>query len=338
MSNIFEIDGEIEDNDDDNQGKKGGEKNPSNDEDQGEAVENSDSSESDEVSESSDEYSPYSQLEEETTPLSTDPESGYGDDDDFSSVDEVTEEEIEEVLAEIDESERILAEEEHRFDEEETAAPIPKLKHTHQQGEESFDDIFPKGKGSKLGTTSWTFIVLFLISFTLLAYYQFYNGKSFHVTFVHSSKAGMSAIDSLKEQYGQSINDNDDLRQKIEQLTGAIRLANARIQELEADTSRSMAGTDATLPIAVENQDVTAGTYYQVQLVALEEYHPDVNSSDLGFYVDKEQGFTKMLVGAFKDESKSLELYKKLRKAGFNDAFIVKKVDGERVPYQGVTD
>lgn len=345
MSNIFEIDGEIEDNDDDNRdngGQDGGDENqsesPESDNDasldQDDETNDSDTSSDDDTSESPGETEAmsYDASDDEDTPLSVDPEVSYGTEADYGSVEEVTEEEIEEVLAEIDESERILAEEENRFDDEAPVQEPEETPHVVDEKEESFDDIFPPGNGKKLGTTSWIFIVLFLISFTLLAYYQFYDGKSFSITFVHSSKAGMTAIDSLNGEYRQAIADNDDLRKRIEELTENVRLANARIQQLESDTSRN--SNDSTgAPLTILPPEINSGTYYQVQLMALEQYGAEISTDDLGFFVDKEDGFTKMLIGAFTDEATSKELYQKLRKAGFDDAFIVKKVNGKRVPY-----
>ncbi|MBI1185629.1 hypothetical protein GC194_15280 [bacterium] len=385
MSNIFEIDGEIEDNMDDN----GEGKNRSNEHEkqENEPVDNStDENDSAEIiddgaedtgsnsnedlsQEPEDEepwYNKYLPEEEREHPHShhnseptedTDAdedslneELSIADQDDnnawsepdetperdeeteqLPAVEDVTDDEIEEVLAELE----TLEEEEEGFDEEEAEdeAELTEQEITNPEAtlkpnkrEETFDDIFPKKK-NKSGFTSatWVFFILFVASSGLLLYYQVFRGNKVN--------SGVDKIDSLSTAYQEQLAKLENQEKLIEQLHEKIQKLNERNHELSNDSSKTEKVPVLTGEAGGSAVNINEGTYYQVQLIALQDYHPNLSTSDFGFYIDKENGYSKMLIGALTNEAEAKQLYEKVRKSGFSDAFIVKKVNGQRVTY-----
>lgn len=366
MSNIFEIDGEIEDNMDDNgENKKSSDNEHKDDKEQPESslpIEDShdedgasivpdneptvDSAEPESVEdnhwydkyiddEEGDGNSTVNNANEEVEIPESSEESGLAseevDEDELQKAEDVTQEEIDEVLAELDQQEKEFAaetEEEDYYQNEEA-----EVKEEQEEIEESFDQIFPKGNGTPTSMGTWIFMVLFLITLSLLAYYQFYDGHSFKMTFEHRSEAGLSKIDSISAKYETQIAEITNQQSIIADLRTKVQELHKLNLELAEDTASSTGllnndGTPSTSSIDLNN-----GTYYQVQVIALQAYSPDFGKSDFSFYVDKENGYSKMLIGAFSNETAVKELYQKVRRSGFDDAFIVKKVNGKRVEY-----
>jgi hypothetical protein len=245
-------------------------------------------------------------------------------------VDEITDAEIEEVLAELETANLELASQQMDDTGEE-----------NQDGDgqvgkaETFDDIFPPARGRQMGVTAWVIVVLFLISLTALFYYQFYDGHQVHFTLTHKSKAGMNRIDSISNQYAEKLAELENQQRIITELREKIKELHERNHELLSDSTRLtnqpvVPSGEGPAPTPI---DFGKGTYYQVQVIALQEYHPDFGETEFSFYVDREEGFSKMLIGAIRDENQAKLLYDKVRKSGFSDAFIVKKVNGKRVEY-----
>lgn len=394
MSNIFEIDGEIEDNDDD--GKNSGEGNDQNinddesqqpegtqedsndsDSDDEEAVSivfgsgedettdeetdgtpaasdeevpwfdrvsnvgtdsdeleetNHDSAyENEEISISEDEEAPYVSSYEE--PEATEPEA-----EEEHRVEDVSQEEIDQVLAELDQSEKemeALSYDDEENDTEEEIVIAGEEAALKDEEEESFNDIFPPSNRQPIGITAWIFLILFLIMFSLFSYYQFYDGEKFSINFEHRSEGPMTQLDSLAKINKASQEEVANLMKSMEELTQEIREKTVALESIKNDTTHIMYAVDETGETnpATDMVNLNEGTYYQVQLIALQQYHPDFGGADFSFYVDKEDGFSKMLMGAFLNEDQAKDLYQKVQRSGFNDAFIVKKVNGTRVDY-----
>lgn len=356
MSNIFEIDGEIEDNFDDNGDDKNSKKKKkgikANQESLpiDEAKENNDEGDAEIIDSSSEEETPWydkylpeedkdsqsKELEPEeeiSVPVfdiaNTERETDGG----LPRVEDVTQEEIDKVLAEIDEEEKELAAADSGAEDFEPEVDSKNVADEDEEVHETFDDIFPPRNRKPVSMGTWIFFTLFLISLTLLGYYQFYDGKSFSLDFSHRSSNNVSQLDSLTTKYSAQVKELEDQQKIIEDLTSKIQELNAANLELIKDTSlnSNVLNNDGTP--AFTGVDLGSGTYYQVQLIALQQYHPSFGETETAFYVDKEDGFSKMLMGAFQNENQAKALYEKVRKAGFNDAFIVKKENGKRVEY-----
>ncbi|MGB0430412.1 MAG: hypothetical protein ACPGLV_08055, partial [Bacteroidia bacterium] len=266
-------------------------------------------------------------------------ESKDSENDEFESeipkVEDITQEEIDEVLAEIDESEKELEAAELYSDSEDEIENTSDEEEPNEDEDyhEPFDEIFPRSNKKPVAMGTWIFMVLFLISLTLLSYYQFYDGKSFALTFEHKSHSGISQIDSLATKYQTQMSELKNQQKIITELREKIQGLNAQNIDLVQDTAAAANVLNTDGSPANTSINLMQGTYFQVQLIALKQYHPSFNDAEFSFYVDKEDGFSKMLIGAFSAEESAKSLYEKVRRAGFKDAFIVKKVNGSRVEY-----
>ena len=364
MSNIFQIDGEIEDNmDGDERDKNDPNKKK---EEQESAAENelpienaqnddaasteldSDNELEEESAETTEEdnhwYDKYITDDEKEVVQENDEnsneevnalEEAEDEEDDLPSVEDISQEEIDEVLAELDEQEKELESQTDYDDEENLANEKTDLsnENSEEEIEESFDEIFPKSNKPPTPLGTYTFLVLFLITFSLFAYYQFYDGHSFSIDFTHKSEAGLSKIDSMSIQYETQINQINNQKEIIAELKEKVHELHKLNMELAEDTAAN-SGVLQNDGTPVKSQvDLNNGVYYQVQVIALQQYNPDFGKSDFSFYVDKEDGYSKMLIGAMSSENAVKELYSKVKRSGFNDAFIVKKVNGKRVEY-----
>lgn len=204
-----------------------------------------------------------------------------------------------------------------------TSSQKPTQNSQQNKAEEDFDDIFPKGKRKPLSISTIVFMFLFLATLSLLCYYQFYDGNSFSINFTHPSNKGISTADDAEAL-------DDQIKAVLAEKENTIKLLKQKIEEEKAAGGSSVTD-DAT---GSDNKGAaTTGTVYQVQLVALRQYDPNLQHETMELVLDREGGFTKLLLGTFTQEREALQLNSKLRQAGFDDAFVVKKVDGKRVAY-----
>lgn len=366
MSNIFEIDGEIEDNNEDGNNENSGKKKKKEEQEQEDVNDSQESSTTDSTDDSDDDVPWYDKVlsgknedeeentaEDESSSISfgtseeaeeesqddnteTETESAGSDDEDIS------EDEINEVLSELEDSEEALKEDEEELRELEETTKGQKNEPTNTESEEveeEFDDIFPPRKKTPVSIATMVFAFLFLATLSLLSYYQFYDGEKFDFTFVHKSEDGPSKSQQLDSELQTELSENKELREQLSKMTEDFRAASAKLQKLQKEAEGAAGKPVSEDEDASESQDVQLsplpqeGTFYQVQLMALKEYQPQFGASDFRFSVERDNGYTKYLVGPFKDESEVKTFYKKVRQSGFGDAFIVKKEEGERVPY-----
>lgn len=337
MSNIFEIDGEIEDNDDDNGKKKGKPEeesaDPSADQsnDGDNAADGNDVPWYDRVLSEDDEDesgdSLRSESEEENTSFSLDDRSDIeeeetaDDSNDGDYSDEIT----------IDEPEEYEEEEEEEAEEKEF---VMSDEEEDEEDEEHFDEIFPRREKKPLNIWTAVFAFLFLACLSLLGYFQFYDGNSFTIDLKHKGTATAIVNDSLEVTVNRALERNEQLKSKIEDLTITLREVNERIEEIRAGGTYSGDSSLAGRPGTTAGTLDRSGTKYYVQLIALRYFEPELDGNSL-FLVKKEaNGLSKLMVGALESEGKAKMIYKNLRASGFKDAFIVKEVDGKQVDYR----
>ena len=348
MSKTYEFDGDIEENnDDDNGGNSSGDNN-------GQTPNSSDANKE----ESSEEpwYNKYLDEEEDNSSEQDNEEDSSSEEDNVkeeipnsnteSSDEDLNHSEEESEIPAPQEVSSIRFEIENISDVEEKkpSAPKKKVKKKAQEakpkskkGEESFDDIFPPSNRPPIANMTWLFFSLFIACFMLLCYYQFYDGKKVKITFRHQSHQGIGRLDSITDVYSYKVQELQDQQEIIAQLREKIQALHERNFELANDTSQRIetATPIETIPQLPKGADLNKGTYYQIQVIALKNYHPEITqSSDLNMYVDSDQGFTKLLLGAVDNEKEAKRFYQEIKKAGFEDAFIVKKVNGSRVEYR----
>jgi hypothetical protein len=154
------------------------------------------------------------------------------------------------------------------------------------------------------------FIILFLTTVSFLIYFQFYAGHGkFRWTFSHRSK------DYIALQYTQK--QEDTLKAKIT----TLNLLNDSLK-----TYRAVAGTLFTTRIK--------GEVYFVQIGAFRYFDfSKYESHIVNFFVDKESGLTKLIIGGFDTFDEACTFRDDMKKIGIHDAFIIKKVDGQNVKF-----
>lgn len=251
------------------------------------------------------------------------------EDENLPSIADVTDQEIEEVLAELEDIDEIYS----SSDQDDDAIVPPS---DRPRRDDIFNEMFPKSnKSGKTTMSTWIFLVLFLITFSLLVYYQFYDGQSMKISFAHKSTAGITRIDSIGNEFKAQLETLENQQKIIAELRDKIKELHEKNFEILSDSGKTVstpiiASPDKNSSPAV---NINSGTYFQIQVIALQDYHPDFGASNFNFYVDKEGGYSKMLIGALQNEKDAKLLYEKVKKSGFDDAFIVKKVNGKRVEY-----
>ena len=376
MSNIFEIDGDIEDNNDD-ENRKPGDENQSEEENANDSslpVEDADSDDpgaeiiagdesnsgendedgdipwydkvlsgeevTSEESNDSDQEANETEPEEETevedaeTPEETDEtaDESFMEGESDRDYDDITEEEISETLHNIDLAEEATNDE---------MAEIKEIEED-EKPKESFDEIFPKRatKRQPLSSATIIFASLFIAVTLLLCYYQFYNGHSFEFTFAHRSAMEPGKADSLHKEYELAVTKNREYQRRMQEINASLSKLESQLQAYK-DSIFTSYGQDSTSGIAKsgtvdpgETLDLSKGTFYQIQLIALGSFEPKFEDGAARRYVEKENNLNKLLLGAYTSESAAKNAYEALRKSGFADAFIVKKVNGKRVPYR----
>lgn len=344
MSNIFEIDGDIEDNNEDSNKK------PSEINSEEESHPQQNEIENDSESEQKSTFS--FQVDEVEDGLTEEEEERIAYEKAFGAIEEDKEEESaiaeDEFITEIEEEEQesdiepnTYIEDDADSDDESDSEEDLEIESDainevevhakdNEEKKESFDDIFPpktKGKNSSANLTM-VFAVLFIISFSILCYYQFYDGNSFSLNFIHKDSYMAKGRDSLSVKAEKAKKENEVLRKKVREMTEAfnkLKLA-AQANSLDAEGNTVMNQNYDT------GIDLSSGTVYQIQISALQSFNLQ-SDSDLRIFIDEDNGLTKLMVGAFNNENEALEFAKDMKKGGFSDAFVVKKIDGNRVPY-----
>ncbi|MCB0736102.1 MAG: hypothetical protein KDC92_01220 [Bacteroidetes bacterium] len=363
MSNIFEIDGDIEDNNDDERDENASSSSENNDsstndhDDLGvEIIIDDDDSAEEESSDSDDDVPWYDKVlsgesttetnqndsddeEEGASIIFDEPEEETANQPEAEPVTEVEEETIaavEESKDELESGLRIVSTENEAKDNEpieekpiasgvEEVIPVakkdkpkPQPKEKPAPREETFDEIFPRkqrkpGQKSGWGAATWIFFILFLITAGLFGYFHFVAGHH-----AHDDK-------HAEGQHGHNQAIIDEKDEEIRRLAAELAAAKSGNTTESTSTGSNESTGDAVTP--------SKGTVYQIQISALRQYKPSHSNSSYKIFIDKNDGYTKFLVGAFASESDAMEFNEKLKQAGFDDTFIVKKVDGERVEY-----
>lgn len=149
------------------------------------------------------------------------------------------------------------------------------------------------------------------------------------------------ALKAEFENYQQQIEDlKAQVRELMEAQSGtsdeeaSLRM---RVIELENQTQRlETENSRLKKEVASRNQvsemGIRNGLVYRVQLVAsiLHEFDsPETSSNDV--LVERSDGFNKFLIGGFRTYQEAERFREEVKMLGFDDAWIVPYIDGERV-------
>jgi flagellar basal body-associated protein FliL len=150
------------------------------------------------------------------------------------------------------------------------------------------------------------FILLFLISSSLLVYYQFYKGQG-HFEWSLQKKNAVVAdtnITNLKLQHDSALTQLDSLKNIVA-------------------SSQSLFTANTT------------GEVYYVQIGAFRNINFAKYSQNMvNMFVEVTDGVNKLIIGGFTNFDDACSFRKDIVRIGIKDAFIVKKVNGERVKFR----
>ncbi len=183
--------------------------------------------------------------------------------------------------------------------------------------EEEYEEVEENGRGALIGFLI-LFIILFLVSTGLLFYYQFYQGSDgWHFTF-KKQEINVSEAQQLK-------NNNKKLKASLDSLKSELKDKETKIDMLQDNKDRQ--GTTS----AEGGADIS-GTYYEVQIGAFKSFDFERYSKDVTnlTFINK-GGRKKLQLGKFKKPNPARAFRRDLVKLGLEDAFIVKKKNGQRI-------
>lgn len=207
--------------------------------------------------------------------------------------------------------------------------------------EESFEDVFgpaAAGSGKGGGSLFYATLALFIISFCMLAYYQFYDGHGgISLSFKHKGAGGGEApIQEVKSPAPQAAASSEEIAKLKKGLAGALKeqkelqkeLSSAKAAALTAASEKTEGTTKSSAPASA---DVSKGTVYQIQLVSLKtDKDAGKVNQELGqLYLDQQGGMNKLVIGAYASKGEAVAAQAKLKELGMA-SFVIKKVNGKR--------
>lgn len=130
-------------------------------------------------------------------------------------------------------------------------------------------------------------------------------------------------VRELMENQGGDSDEEAKLRMQLIELENS----NERFQKENARLRGELASRNKVAEMGIRN-----GLIFRVQLVAsvLNEFNaPGAVSDDV--LVERSDGFNKFLIGGFRTYQEAEQFREEVRELGFDDAWIVPYIDGERV-------
>lgn len=106
-------------------------------------------------------------------------------------------------------------------------------------------------------------------------------------------------------------------------------------REMEVSILKLNAGLDSLKQVndlLLENTPYYTGVFFEVQIGAFSKFDLSSYEEELvNLRIDKETGLCKYTLGKFRDFERAKDFLAEIRKMGLQDAFIVGKIDGQRV-------
>lgn len=183
--------------------------------------------------------------------------------------------------------------------------------------EEAYEEVEENGKGALIGFLI-LFIILFLVSTGLLFYYQFYQGSDGWRFSFKKQEISVTEAEQLK-------NNNKKLEASLDSMKTELKEKATKVDMLQENQTTGGGGSSKG------GADIS-GTYYEVQVGAFKSFDFDRynhNVTNLTF-VNK-GGLKKLNLGRFKKPNPARAFRRDLVKLGLEDAFIVKKENGQRI-------
>jgi hypothetical protein len=87
--------------------------------------------------------------------------------------------------------------------------------------------------------------------------------------------------------------------------------------------------------LLIENSDRTDGIFFEVQIGAFKDFNLDQYLQNLSaLRQEKHDNRNKIILGKFRSFDKALLFENDIKRMGFDEAFIIGRVDGKLMPYQ----
>jgi hypothetical protein len=149
------------------------------------------------------------------------------------------------------------------------------------------------------------FILLFLVSSSLLVYFQFYKGQG--------------QFEWSLQKRGASVSDTSITYYKLQRDSSLTQL----------DSLKNIIASSSSL--FTTN---TTGEVYYVQIGAFKNINFTKYSANMvNMFVEVADGMNKLIIGGFTNFDDACSFRKDIVRIGIKGAFIVKKVNGERVKF-----
>jgi hypothetical protein len=192
----------------------------------------------------------------------------------------------------------------------------------------------PSERHNRRSNNGWiAFLVLFLLAAGMLAYYQFYQGNGkWRFTLMHKSN-DTTFLSNLKNNVPPAANKSSDtinhgVSDTTQNQNDTMHHINTSVktpENMAQDKPRRLK------PVEVDEEPLT-GTVYEVQIGTIENYDlKKYNAIFNNLHEEKEGKLTKLTLGRFQTLSQANAFRKDMLKLGLKDAWVVKKVNGERV-------
>jgi hypothetical protein len=182
------------------------------------------------------------------------------------------------------------------------------------KGDTSFNHTAPifeeKRLQSQRKNKLWILFLLFLSSLFLIG--LLYFGLQFQQINAKYERLQMEYLSNMQE-----ISNVNDLKKVLVALENEIDLLRKENEYL------------------MESSDRTDGIFFEVQLGAFKDFNLDQYLKNLSaIRQEKYDDKTKIVLGKFRSFNRALLFENDMKRMGFNEAFIVGRVNGKVVPYQ----
>ncbi|MEA3496778.1 MAG: SPOR domain-containing protein [Bacteroidota bacterium] len=201
-----------------------------------------------------------------------------------------------------------------------------------EEFEEDDEEYVSRGRGIYILLA--VFILLFLASLSLFAYFQLYQGDgNWDFSFKKKSSGNVAVNKGLQEE-------NIMLYSQVDSLNNVIaNMENAQIATSETpESSETVEETSSPKPKTTGSSELfhqdLAGEKYEVQIGAFRSFNfSKYNNNLVNMNVDVKNGLNQLVIGRFSTFKDACVFAKDMKSIGIQNAFVVKKVDGKRVKF-----
>lgn len=269
------------------------------------------------------------------------------DDEDTGEEDEDARESDDDTLEDESEEDEALDEEDEDTDEDEEDEDTDE----DEELEEETAEEETSGGGPNVLVIVLAVVSVLSLGFAgVLAYFQFVDSEgNFSLALRHPQAAtedtsagegeggGIKGSEIQLPTDGTADMNNDELIATVEKLQSKNERLIARNDSLKQALMNAPApgeGETSGGGSAASGGGPPAGTVYEIQIGAFKNFDlEDFDNNLMNVQQFQEGGLTKISIGRFRDPDQAERFLRQIQELGFQDAFIIKRVDGKRVEY-----